>query len=422
MAACRVGVISSLWRVCCEGEGGGGGLFRVSLSVIALFHHARVPAHSPPAPRSAGAHRGDDQPDDQARHEASQAFHSAIPFNTGNAGRAEKPRGIMRQHLALLLLCAAWRDAAAQLFRRPHDVVNGCTGGNLTACIAACPSNPPKAYQDCVNACVKACTKPKVPSVYTVPFNVSSSTGVAFEGFEFHGNATTVGGTQLKLKGNNRGYAVKDYKATKWPDVKYTKLQLLGKTLSWSTDVSNVGCGCNAALYLVAMPDGGNASGARYCDIQMKPPNGCVELDLQEGNAKAMQATLHTVYEDPPSADGVCNQWGVRLSSLCPCLHLFSSLTFRPPFFSSLFYAHRSALSIGARTTTSSLARDRKAASTRTSRSKCRPSLRWTAHTILPSRKVARASATLTASLLAMASRVSRSGMWRGRRRRWRRA
>ena len=125
-----------------------------------------------------------------------------------------------------------------------------------------------------------------------------------------HGSAdVTGGGESLNLYHNVRGYAVNDFQARTWEEMRYTKLELLGRTLSWTTDLSNVGCGCNAALYLVAMPDGGSASGSGYCDDQMGA-SACVELDLQEGNNKAIQATLHTVSEASPSSDGVCNQWG----------------------------------------------------------------------------------------------------------------
>eukprot|EP00041_Stephanoeca_diplocostata_P029829 m.888884 g.888884 ORF g.888884 m.888884 type:complete len:348 (+) comp23640_c0_seq6:889-1932(+) len=39
----------------------------------------------------------------------------------------------------------------------PPPPPSGCPGGNLAACIALCPSNPPDAYKACVADCVKRC-------------------------------------------------------------------------------------------------------------------------------------------------------------------------------------------------------------------------------------------------------------------------
>ena len=44
---------------------------------------------------------------------------------------------------------------------------------------------------------------------------------------------------------------------------------LSGKTLSFEVDLGGVGCGCNAALYLVSMPqshDAGKCANDYYCD------------------------------------------------------------------------------------------------------------------------------------------------------------
>ena len=118
-----------------------------------------------------------------------------------------------------------------------------------------------------MQSCVSRCAVPQGPELFSVAYNFSTSTGVAFEAFEGHGyaNVTGRGGTQLRLNHNVRGYAVADFRARKWEDVRYTKLQLLGRTLSWTADVSDVGCGCNAALYLVAMPAAGSAGSSGYC-------------------------------------------------------------------------------------------------------------------------------------------------------------
>ena len=122
-------------------------------------------------------------------------------------------------------------------------------------------------------------------------------------------------GNTLTLQGNDRAYWIDDVQASSWPAVRYNKLNLLGKTLKYTADFSGVGCGCNAGLYLVAMQTS-TPTGSGYCDVQMKK-EACLEIDLQEGNRKAMATTLHTRYEfknatgkPPPLADNVCNQWG----------------------------------------------------------------------------------------------------------------
>ena len=109
----------------------------------------------------------------------------------------------------------------------------------------------------------------------------------------------------LTLHGNMRAYFSLRPSSRQWGRLQYDKLRLLGKTLRWTVDLSSVACGCNLALYLVSMPlaDG---SGSRYCDINTNPP--CLEIDLMEGNIKALKATLHT--QRGQASDGTCNQWG----------------------------------------------------------------------------------------------------------------
>ena len=106
----------------------------------------------------------------------------------------------------------------------------------------------------------------------------------------------------IVLRGNQRGYITRRGTMS----VQYEHFQLLDKTLSFSLDVSQVGCGCNAALYLVAMENPGDGS-SRYCDILSGEP--CVEIDLYEGNTKGMTSTLHT---EASSIEKECNRWGCQ--------------------------------------------------------------------------------------------------------------
>jgi len=119
--------------------------------------------------------------------------------------------------------------------------------------------------------------------------------------------SSNAGQSTITLQGDSRAYLIGSHEngSLRWADLKYAKLKLLNKTLRWTVDVSNVGCGCNAALYLVAMSSP-LPSEANYCDINTAQP--CLEIDLFEGNAKALAATLHTT--TTKACDGTCNKWG----------------------------------------------------------------------------------------------------------------
>jgi len=112
----------------------------------------------------------------------------------------------------------------------------------------------------------------------------------------------------IKLSKGTRGYLIDNVDETSWSDVQYKKLDLLGKTLSFSVDLSTVPCGCNAAVYLVAMT-APESDSSGYCDIHTSPS--CVELDLMEANTNAIQTTVHTAATGPGcDANGCVLNWG----------------------------------------------------------------------------------------------------------------
>ena len=62
----------------------------------------------------------------------------------------------------------------------PTPTPSGCPGNSLVACIGLCPSNPPIAYQACVQACVKRCSQivaQKAPAPRTPAPSSKSSKG-----------------------------------------------------------------------------------------------------------------------------------------------------------------------------------------------------------------------------------------------------
>jgi len=80
----------------------------------------------------------------------------------------------------------------------------------------------------------------------------------------------------------------------------YSAWTLLGRTVSFTVDLSAAGCGCNIAFYLVSMRtnaqegtcSGGN-SGAYYCDANSVCGVRCDELDLMEANSRAFHSVAH---------------------------------------------------------------------------------------------------------------------------------
>jgi len=89
-----------------------------------------------------------------------------------------------------------------------------------------------------------------------------------------------------------------------WKPDGLSELQLLGKMLSFTVDLSKVGCACNLALYLISSPgrdwlgkpDPGEKRGDQppyYCDANKVGGQWCPELDIMQANNHVFQATLH---------------------------------------------------------------------------------------------------------------------------------
>ena len=164
-------------------------------------------------------------------------------------------------------------------------------------------------------ATLAICSADWSPEITSYPISVDGDSAGGFAA-EFWGNLagiqTTDADRKLTVQGNNRLYAVTSIPSrpkAEWVDFTYRKLDLLNRDLSFDVDISGVGCGCNAAVYLVAMPNQPDATNAAYCDIQGPDGKACLEIDLLEGNTKAVQTTLHTAQGH--GADGAtCNQDG----------------------------------------------------------------------------------------------------------------
>jgi hypothetical protein len=53
---------------------------------------------------------------------------------------------------------AMWCGGGGTPTPAPPTPASACPGGSLAACMDLCPSNPPAAYQACVQDCVKRCS------------------------------------------------------------------------------------------------------------------------------------------------------------------------------------------------------------------------------------------------------------------------
>jgi len=71
----------------------------------------------------------------------------------------------------------------------------------------------------------------------------------------------------------------------------YRLPSLLNRGIKFTVDLSSSTCSCNAALFMVELPDNDT-----HCDAQGNDPTTrCFEMDLIEANTRGFQGTLHCV-------------------------------------------------------------------------------------------------------------------------------
>jgi len=108
---------------------------------------------------------------------------------------------------------------------------------------------------------------------------------------------------QIGIRGNNRLNLVDDYLLQDWATAAPISFDLLGKSVFYTVDMTNVPCGTLASLYFVENQHPGASS--NYCDILK---GGCYEIDIMEANSVAWEASTHVQTGD--AFDGSCNEMG----------------------------------------------------------------------------------------------------------------
>jgi len=131
----------------------------------------------------------------------------------------------------------------------------------------------------------------------TDPTNTTSY--IIQSGGTLNGSMTTSGNT-LTIPHNLRAYLANQC-ATDFSEGVFKSYNFLDRSIQFTLDLSQVGCACNAAVYLVSMPGyksnqqpDPSTCGDYYCDANTVCGVYCPEMDLVECNQYALQVAAHS--------------------------------------------------------------------------------------------------------------------------------
>lgn len=95
---------------------------------------------------------------------------------------------------------------------------------------------------------------------------------------------------------HSRAYFAEACTPGEYKHTDYLALKLLGRRLTYTTDLSGAKCGCNVAVYMTSLKQNDKISKCEdyYCDANSVCGEKCAEIDLQEANEHSWHSTLHT--------------------------------------------------------------------------------------------------------------------------------
>jgi len=137
----------------------------------------------------------------------------------------------------------------------------------------------------------QTCSSRVVPGPITWNNGGSVTTGYLIQSGGSSG--VSASGSTITSNLNPRFYLANSCVGAFGPSV-FQLINPLGATISFTANLSSVGCALNSAFYLVGMPAPVSGSfGDYYCDANCYGGCCCTEMDLMEANRHAMQITPH---------------------------------------------------------------------------------------------------------------------------------
>lgn len=156
-------------------------------------------------------------------------------------------------------------------------------------------------------------------------FSTHPITIAGFQPATLVGDGGSVDGGNLTMR-HNSGFTLFSKFAEEWDPANIAQLKVLGKVLRFTVDLSDVGCACNLAFYLISAPardwngrpSPGTDRGGQppyYCDANKVGGQWCPEIDIMEANNRAFQATPHKCDEPVNGHYSSCDRSGCEQST-----------------------------------------------------------------------------------------------------------